>query len=186
MASNGVTCTSIFPKIGWKAHKLGMEFHITSQRQQPGQKIQACNVTWLPKSADLRTVVCYPGSLALTLAGYTTSCPSANVVGALQPPCTFDTLLPHKHFSSQLNLIQTQRRWRQHIPPNRLNIINIIHSIITTKSIMHTDKHWSSHITANCKFLECNHDNIFRGNTTIMSLWTKQNLKQETQYTYRQ
>jgi hypothetical protein len=139
MASNGITFTSSFLKIGWLAHKLGMDFHITSQRPQSGQKIQACNVTWLPhfwKSADLKMAVCYPGSLTSTLARYKTSSLSASVVDALQPPCTIDILPRRKHFSSQLNLIQTQRRWRQHIPPNRLNKINIVHSTITKKSVI--------------------------------------------------
>ena len=139
MASSGINFTSSFLKFGWLAHKLGIDFHITSQRPQPGQKIQACNVTWLPhfwNSAHLRTAVCYPGSLTSTQALYKASSLSATLADALQPPCTIDTLPRPKHFSSQLNLIQTQRRWRQDIPPNRLNKINIIHSIITTKSII--------------------------------------------------
>jgi len=116
-----------------------MDIHITSHRPQPGQKMQECNVRGLPhfwKSADLRTAVCYPGRLTSTLAQFKTSSLSATVVDALQPPCTIDTLLPPKHFSSHMNLIQTQRRWRQQIPPNRLNKINVIHNIITTKSII--------------------------------------------------
>jgi hypothetical protein len=129
MASNGINFTSSFLKIGWLAHKFGMDFHITSQRPQPTQKIQACNVTWLPhfwKSADLRTSVCYAGSLTSTLARNSTLSLSATVVDAMQPPCTIGRFLPPKHFSSQLNLIHTKRRWRQHIPPNLLNNINII------------------------------------------------------------
>jgi len=132
MASNDIILTSGFLKMGWLAHTLGMNFHITPQRPQPGQKIQARNVTWLPhfwKSADLRTAVCYPGSLTSNLVRYKTSSLSATMVESPQTPCTIDTLPPPKNFSSQPNLIQTQRRWRQHIPPNRLKKINIIHSI---------------------------------------------------------
>ena len=101
MASNGITFTSSFLKVCWLAHKLGMVFHITSQRLQPGLKIQACNVTWLPhfwKSADLRRALCYPGSLTSTLARYKTSSLSATVADALQPPCTVNKTSSSQEF----------------------------------------------------------------------------------------